>query len=236
MKKTSLTRALFVAGVMAVAGGVAQADAIFYPDGSHVELGENAVENGLADAVLARSSTTAPSQDDLLAMGVLADQNGSSMIASSDDMSVNTTSLGAGPSTLTTTTVTTTTPVYVFPSINFDRSTAMANPHPMMSHSGTRDMDRTAAATFDSPTRAGEMSTMTAGVPNLLTDNPSPVATLPAPVVDTTALGAGPSYMGSSTWYGPSSMSIDSNNGLSPTGQLRSNNCGTSNACDYLPG
>ena len=230
MKKTSLTRALFVAGVMAVAGGVAQADAVFYPDGTHVELGQNAVENGLADAVLARSSTTAPSQDDLLAMGVLADQNGNSMIASSG---VDTTSLGAGPSRMTTTTVTTTTPVYVFPNINFDRSTVLAAPHPMMSHARAMDIDRTAVATFDSPTRAGEMSTMTAGVPNLVTTNES-VATLPAPVVDTTGLGAGPAYMGStSTWYGTPSYEL--NNGvINNPGQ---SNCGIggNHPCGYLP-
>jgi hypothetical protein len=112
----------------------------------------------------------------------------------------------------------------------------LADPHPMMSHARAMDMDRTAAATFDSPTRAGEMSTMTAGAPNMLTDNQN-VASVPPPlVVDTTALGAGPSYMGSSTWYGPSSISIDTNNGLSPSGQLRSNNCGSSTPCDYLPG
>jgi hypothetical protein len=229
MKKTSLTRALFVAGVMAAAGGMAQADAIFYSDGTHVELGANAVENGTADAVLARSSTTAPSQDDLLAMGVLADQN--SMIAS-NDLSVDTTSLGAGPSRLTTTTVTTTTPVYVFPNINFDRSTVLAAPHPMMSHARAMDMDRTAAATFDSPTRAGEMSTMTSGAPNMVTTNEE-FATLPAPVVDTTSLGAGPSYMGSSTWYGTPSYGVDNGIGTSPS----QNNCGIggNHPCGYLP-
>jgi hypothetical protein len=188
MKKTSLTRALFVAGVMAVAGGVAQADAIFYPDGTHVNLGENAVENGLASSVLAQSSTTAPS----------------SMVALGDDM-VNTTSLGAGPAPtrMTTTTVTTTTPVYVFPSINPVPGPVLAQPHRMHAR--------------------------------VITNEPVALATVPPPLtVDTTSLGAGPAYMGTTTWYGP--VTIDTNNGLSPSGQLRSNNCGTSNPCDYLPG
>jgi hypothetical protein len=228
MKKTSLTRALFVAGVMAVAGGMAQADAIFYPDGTRVELGESAVETGLADSVLARSSTTAPHSDDLLAMGVLASQD-STMIASSDDGSIDTRTLGAGPADLsrtTTTTVTTTSPVYVFPNINFDRHTVLSQPHPMMSHMRsfeTDRMDRTAAATFDSPTRAGEVSTMTSGAPNLVTSNES-VASVPPPLVvpDTTSLGAGPS-----TWSGSSSMDH---------GAAGSHNCSPNmTSCDYLP-
>jgi hypothetical protein len=129
MKKTSLTRALFVAGVMAVAGGVAQADAIFYPDGTHVNLGDNAVENGLAASVLARSSTTAPSQAQLTAMGVTADQN--TVLALND---TDTTSLGAGPARMTTETITTTTaPVYVFPNINFGEGMVM-RPHRVVSH------------------------------------------------------------------------------------------------------
>lgn len=40
MKKTTLTRALFMAGAVALAGA-AQADAIFYPDGSMVDLGSD---------------------------------------------------------------------------------------------------------------------------------------------------------------------------------------------------
>jgi hypothetical protein len=219
MKKTSLTRALLVAGVMAAAGSLAQADAIFYPDGTHVELGDSAVENGLAGAVLARSATTAPSQDDLLAMGVLADQD-RTVIASSDDTMVDTRTLGAGPANMsraTTTTVTTTTPVYVFPNINWDRHVVLSQPHPMMSGVRSLDMDRSAAATFDSPTRAGEASTMTGGAPNMLTTNEPLVTSLPAPVVvtpDTTLLGAGPSTLSS-----PSSIT----------------ECGSNMSCTYLP-
>lgn len=230
MKKTSLTRALFLAGVMAVAGGMAQADTIFYPDGTRVEMGENAVESGLADSVLARSSSTAPDSDSLLAMGVLASQD-STVIASSDDSSIDTTVLGAGPSNLsrtTTTTVTTTSPVYVFPNINFDRDVVLSQPHPMMSHIRSMEMDnfdRMAAATFDSPTRAGEASTMTTGAPNLVTTNDS-VATVPPTLVvpDTTSLGAGPS-----TWSGSNSLGMGH-----PA--LGSRNCGPNvTNCGYLP-
>ena len=55
------------------------------------------------------------------------------------------------------------------------------------------------AETFNSPTQAGEASTMTNGAPNMVTDN-NPAYSysydlggpLPAPVVDSTILGAGP--------------------------------------------
>ncbi|HEY0420922.1 MAG TPA: hypothetical protein VGC80_15510 [Acetobacteraceae bacterium] len=59
------------------------------------------------------------------------------------------------------------------------------------------------AVTFNSPTQAGEASTMTHGAPNMLTENnPSWSSSssydmggpLPAPVVDSTILGAGPVY------------------------------------------
>lgn len=183
MNKTSLTRALFVAGALAVAGGMAQADVTTYPDGTRVELSES---------------------------------------------SIDTSTLGAGPR-VTTTTVTTTTPVYVFPNIDWDRNTVLLQPHPMMSGVRSFELDRTAAATFDVPTRAGEASTMTSGVPNLVTSNES-VAVLPAPVVttnesiavvpstvvvpNTTALGAGPSTL---------------SDPVNPT------NCGSSAPCSYLP-
>jgi len=236
MKKTSLTRALFVAGVMAVAGGMAQADAIFYPDGTHVNLGEHAVESGLANAVLARSPSTAPSSTMLAALGVTADQG--QIFASNpmvDDTAVataevNTTTLGAGPTVTTTTT--TTMPVYVFPNIDWDRSTVLSQPHPMMSSMrsmpGDRWEEHTAAATFNTPTRAGEASTMTSGAPNLLTTNES-VATLPAPVVtDTTVLGAGPITWGSSNIIDPNT---GSQHRVAPTSSCSSNN----GYCEYLP-
>lgn len=199
MKKTSLARALIVAGMMAVAGGMAQADAIFYPDGSRVELGAKGVESGLADAVLAQSPWSAPDASRLASLGVTADQS-APILASSDEFdgtvlasgdTIDTSMLGAGPATRTVTTVTTV-PVYVFPSIDFDRHTVFSQPHPMMSRlSGSREMDRSAAATFNSPTRAGEASTMTSGAPNLVTDNASVAGTRS----DTSVLGAGSNSM-----------------------------------------
>src|SRR5262249_42275673 len=102
MKKISLTRALFVAGLFAVAGGMAQADAIFYPDGTHVELGENGVENGLANPVLASNGV------DTTALG-----------AGPADLAPTTTA-----------TIITTTPVYVFPNTNFDFGRGVVTTHP----------------------------------------------------------------------------------------------------------
>jgi hypothetical protein len=95
----------------------------------------------------------------------------SSQILAADDSPVDTTVLGAGPTTRTET-VTTTQYVYVQPNIDFDRATAMtqmrSNAHLMRDR---RAMDRSAAATFNTPTRAGEASTMTGGAPNMVTDN-----------------------------------------------------------------
>ena len=135
MKKLSLS--LLAAASMAVAG-IAQADAIFYPDGTVVELGETGA--------------------DTLAL----------------DSSMDTTVLGAAPSSMTVTTVQSPL-VYVQPNINWDRSTAMTqlrtNSH--LVHNGVvSQQQRTqAAATFNVPARAGEASTMTGGSPNATTDN-----------------------------------------------------------------
>jgi hypothetical protein len=64
MKKTSLTRALFVAGAVALAGA-ANADAIFYPDGTHVELGNTDVstlslDKSMDTSVLGAGASTLP--------------------------------------------------------------------------------------------------------------------------------------------------------------------------------
>lgn len=92
MSKKSLTKALVAAGVLAVAG-LANADAIFYPDGSHVDLGENAVENGIAGQVLAMSPSTAPDSTQLASLGIALPAN----VAIVEDTTV----LGAGPSVMT---------------------------------------------------------------------------------------------------------------------------------------
>lgn len=136
MKKLSLS--LLAAASMAVAG-IAQADAIFYPDGTVVELGETGADN--------------------LAL----------------DSSMDTTVLGAAPSSMTVTTVQAPL-VYVQPNINWDRSTAMTqlrtNSHLVRNGGLVSQQQRTqAAATFNVPARAGEASTMTGGSPNATTDN-----------------------------------------------------------------
>lgn len=59
MKKTSLTRALFVAGAVALAGA-AQADAIFYPDGTMVELGESGADTLALDSSIDTTVLGAP--------------------------------------------------------------------------------------------------------------------------------------------------------------------------------
>jgi hypothetical protein len=139
MKKMSLS--LLAAGAMAVAG-LAHADAIFYPDGTMIDLGPNGADN------LALSSS------------------GSMM----PGPAVDTTTLGAGPATSTT--VTAVSPivehVYVQPNINWDRDTALMQMHRNPHLHGYRHQ---AAATFDVPARAGEASTMTGGAPNMVTDN-----------------------------------------------------------------
>lgn len=140
MKKLSLT--LLAAASMAVAG-IAQADAIFYPDGTVVELGENGADTLALD--------------------------------SSMDTSVDTTVLGAAPSSSMTVTTVQAPLVYVQPNINWDRTTAMtqmrSNPH--LVHNGlvSQEQRTQAAATFNVPARAGEASTMTGGAPNATTDN-----------------------------------------------------------------
>jgi hypothetical protein len=159
MKKLSLS--LLAASAMAVAG-LAQADAIFYPDGRVVELGASDRGSDGDNLMLSSSSSLDTS---VLGAGAATE------LWTSGESSPDTTVLGAGPST-TTRTVTTTEYAYVQPNINWDRATALAqmrsNAHLMRAN---RRMDRSAAATFDSPTRAGEASTMTGGSPNAMTSN-----------------------------------------------------------------
>jgi cytoskeletal protein RodZ len=144
MKKSSLTRALFMAGAVALAGA-AQADAIFHPDGRVVELGDTDVTVTDSGAVIASDAT-------------------------SSEPSVDTTAMGAGPAVSTTTTTTTTSApklVYVQPNIDWDRATARAQ---MSSNMHLHKRMHT-ANTFDVPARAGEASTMTGGAPNMVTSN-----------------------------------------------------------------
>lgn len=102
MSKMSLKKALVCAGVMAMAAA-ANADAIFYPDGSSVILGENAVETGLVNQVLAMSPSTAPNGVQLASLGI--PQSAVPNVALVDTTIAPTTVLGAGPA-MTTTVVT----------------------------------------------------------------------------------------------------------------------------------
>ena len=130
-----------IAAGVMAAASFAHADAIFYPDGRVVELGATGA--------------------DTLAL---------------DSSSMDTSVLGAGPASSVTTT-TSVTPqyeyVYVQPNINFDRSVALNQAHrnAHLMHRGDSRMRHQAAATFDTPARAGEASTMTGGAPNVSTDN-----------------------------------------------------------------
>lgn len=150
MKKTHLTRALFVAGAVALAGA-AQADAIFYPNGTMVELGENGADNIVWNA-----------DGTIRSAGV-----------------VDTTVLG-GPAAVSSTTVTTVPTVeyvYVQPNIDFDRHAVRAqidHPHVAVTTSSTQVMGAAPVhddKNFNVPARAGEASTMTHGAPNLVTTN-----------------------------------------------------------------
>ena len=143
MKTTSLTRALFIAGAIGLAGA-AQADVIFYPDGTSVELGESGA--------------------DILA----AEDSGSSVLAM--DNGIDTTVLGAAPAHVTTHSYVYVQPninwdrTTAMTQLHHHRS-AMGNRHIAS--------EKAAAATFDVPARAGEASTMTGGAPNMVTDNQS---------------------------------------------------------------
>jgi hypothetical protein len=141
MKKISLS--LMAAGVMAV-GGLAHADAIFYPDGTMVDLGPTGADT------LALSSSNNLSMNDTTVLGA-----------------------GPATGTTVTTVTPTVEYVYVQPSINWDRTVAMDQIHHNyhLMHRGDSGMRHQAAATYNVPARAGEASTMTGGAPNVATDN-----------------------------------------------------------------
>lgn len=150
MKKNPLTRALFVAGALAMAGAAAQADAIFYPDGTMADLGES------QQVALNDTSIDTVGTMDTTVLGAPA--------------SVTTTT--------TTTTVPAYEYVYVQPNIDFDRHAVVAQmrgerhvavqTNVLGAGAAPHDRDN-----FNVPARAGEASTMTNGAPNLLTSNDS---------------------------------------------------------------
>jgi hypothetical protein len=164
MKKMSLS--LLAAGVMAVAG-MAHADAIFYPDGTVVELGENGADNLALDSATRMNDTTT--------------------------LGAGPATLGTTSTTVVTTPLQY---VYVQPNINWDPATARAQLHrnPHLMHKGVGEHERKqAAATFNVPARAGEASTMTGGAPNMVTDNDRMVVgsySLPY-----STIGTGPYYV-----------------------------------------
>lgn len=143
MKKSSLTRALFVAGAVAMAGA-AQADAIFYPDGTVVELGDS---DSMTESVAMDESSSI----DTTVLGAPS----------------------ANLSTTTTTTVPVHNFVYVQPNIDFDRATVVSQMHHRNLVLGNKHtmIEKQSASTFNVPSRAGEASTMTGGAPNMVTDN-----------------------------------------------------------------
>jgi hypothetical protein len=171
MKKT-LT-ALVAASALAAAG-LAQADAIYYPDGRVVELGDSSLEAQALDD----SSTMDTAPVDTTVLGASADP-------SLDISTIDTTAMGAPATTLgstTTTTVQVPQLVYVQPNIDFDRATVLSQLHNrnlvIRDH---RVVSMDTRDTFNVPQRAGEASTMTGGVPNLVTDNSIVVGGLTIP-------------------------------------------------------
>ena len=141
MTKTSLTRAMFVAGAVALAGA-AHADAIFYPDGTMVELGDSGADTLALDSSM-------DSSIDTTVLGAPA----------------------ASVTTTTTVPVHNFVYVqpnidfdrHTVVSQLHHRSSVGSSTHLMQ--------ERQSAATFNVPSRAGEASTMTGGAPNMVTDN-----------------------------------------------------------------
>jgi len=141
MKKMSLS--LLAAGVMAVAG-MAHADAIFYPDGTMVDLGPNGAD------------TLALSSSDSLDTTVLGAGPATTT------------------TTVTTVTPTVEyVYVQPNINWDRSTAVAQIHHNYHMMHRGDSRIRHQAAATFDVPARAGEASTMTGGAPNMLTDNGS---------------------------------------------------------------
>jgi hypothetical protein len=155
MKKT-LT-AIVAASALAAAG-LAQADAIYYPDGTRRRTGRQLGRDAGAGRLVHHRG-----------------HHGARCLGRPGHRhTIDTTVMGAAPlSASTTTTVQVPQLVYVQPNINFDRATVLSQlhnrdlvvrDHRVVSVADTRD-------TFNVPQRAGEASTMTGGAPNLVTDN-----------------------------------------------------------------
>jgi hypothetical protein len=162
MTKTSLPRALLLAGIVAAAG-VAQAESFDVPQ----QAGEASTMTHGAPNLLTTNSPYG-----------------------SGHVIVDTTTLGAAPATVTTYTYTypVTTYSYVQPPVAYV-APPVAYANPDVDTVVTRVyrpevVSRTAsAATFNVPSRAGEASTMTGGAPNMVTDNWRVISQTDHPVV-----------------------------------------------------
>lgn len=162
MQKTSLTKALMIAGALAVAGvGVAQAETFDSPtQAGEMSTMTNGQPNMETNNIGVPASTTyvydygytTPSTTVL----------GAGPVTTYDYSYSNPTAvLGAGPATVTTYT-------YTYPA-----STVYVTPAPMVGsrYDSYGVMHDGASETSNVPQRAGEASTMTNGAPNLVTNN-----------------------------------------------------------------
>jgi hypothetical protein len=141
MKKSSLS--LLAAGVMAVAG-MAHADAVFYPDGTVVELGDNGADTLAIDSSTRMNDTTVLGAGPSTSTAVVTTAPLQYVYVQPNINWDRTTAM----------------------------TQLHGNAHLM--HRGLNGHQRTqAAATFNVPARAGEASTMTGGAPNMVTDNNS---------------------------------------------------------------
>jgi hypothetical protein len=138
MKKMSLS--LLAAGVMAVAG-LAHADAIFYPNGTMVDLGPTGADN------LALTST------DTLDTTVLGAGPATTTTVTTVTPTVE--YVYVQPNI----------------NWDRNVAVAQMHHNYHLMHRGDSRMRHQAAATFNVPARAGEASTMTGGAPNVVTDN-----------------------------------------------------------------
>lgn len=141
MKKFSLS--LLAAAALATAG-LAQADAIFYPDGTMVELGESSSEALALDSSTSMDTTVLGAGPATTSVTTVTTVPKVEYVYVQPnihwDRSVAVTQL-------------------------------RSNPHLVSDASLDNATRHQAAATFNVPARAGEASTMTGGAPNAVTDN-----------------------------------------------------------------
>ena len=160
MRKTSLTKALMIAGALAVAGvGVAQAETFDTPS----QPGEmSTMTNGQPNMLTDNGAGTTTYIYDYSYVPPSTTVLGAGPVTTYDYSYTNpTTVLGAGPATVTTYT-------YTSPA-----STVYVTPAPMVGswYDSYGVLHDGASETSNVPQRPGEASTMTNGAPNLVTNN-----------------------------------------------------------------